>query len=173
MEKKGINWYIWLLALNSITNESFHEPWFHLPQIFFSIFLLFFLQYLRERERENTFERGERERWRLLRIGRLLISFESDSGLLIDSLSLPGNRNILWIDTHKKTNSVWLPRNCRKTKEEKKINTFWSEREMERSRRKCSFEREIQERRGGGHDRCRGGAHYGFHGDRLGPTERR
>lgn len=68
---------------------------------------------------------------------------------------------------------VWLPRNCRKTKEKKKINTFGSEREMERSRRKCSLEREIRERRGGGHDRCRGGAHYGFHGDRLGPIERR
>lgn len=59
-------------------------------------------------------------------------------------------------------------------RKKEKINTFGSEREMERSRRKCSFEREIRESiGGGGHDRCRGGAHYGFHGDRLGRTERR
>lgn len=131
----------------------------------------------REREREYTFERGERERWRLLRIGRLLISFESESGLLIDSFSLPGNRNILRIDTHKKYKKKKTLFGCREIvgkRKKEKINTFGSEREMERSRRKCSFEREIRERiGGGGHDRCRGGAHYGFHGDRLGRTERR
>jgi len=44
----------------------------------------------------TSFERGERERWRLLRIGRLLISFESDSGLLIDSLSLPFEARGKW-----------------------------------------------------------------------------